>query len=308
MTEKKISTLEDFTEEELRLLKTIRDKNLSAGQIKDLEARLRAPSAKVGDRKNSGDRWKMIDYEVPAELLEGKDHIDILLWGDVHYGSKFCDYNMAKQNLDDSARRGLLIIGMGDLLETATRSSVGSGVYDQQEIVQEQLETMKRWLAPHKDRIIGLLDGNHEERVYKESGLNLTKILCQESGTKYLGAGRLIRIRVGQHVYSLYVTHGSSGATLPYTKIKRCLELRQYIDADLYAMGHVHALDSHSRAVHSVNNRRRTVEEHEHLFVLTGHYLNYFESYAHRKGLIPSKKGSPVIKLYKNEHKIRVSI
>lgn len=256
----------------------------------------------------TNDVWKILNYEVPKELIKGKEHQDILLWGDVHYGSKFCDKDFAKESLDRTIERNVLIIGMGDLLETATRDSIGAGVYEQDDIVQKQLEEMTEWLKPHQDRIIGLLDGNHEYRIYQQSGLDLSKILCKNLDVNYLGAGKLIRIRVGSQTYSLYATHGSSGATLPYTKIKQCLNLQQYIEADCYAMGHVHALDSHSRAVHEVDKRTKQVIEQEKLFVITGHYLNYFGSYAHRKGLIPSKKGSPVLKLYTNEHKIRVSI
>jgi len=256
----------------------------------------------------SADHWKLVNFEFPLSALGDRDHVNILLWGDVHFGSNFCDHKFAKENLDRTDKRGDYIIGMGDYLETATRDSIGAGVYQQDEIVQEQLEIMEQWLKPHSPRIIGLNDGNHEHRIFIRSGLDLTKILARNVGTKYFGAGRLIRARIGNQTYSIYVTHGSSGATLPYTKIKQCLNMQQYIDADLYAMGHVHALDSHSRAVHELDKRTRKVIESEKIFVLTGHYLNYFGSYAHRKGLIPSKKGSPIIKLYANEKKIRVSI
>ena len=273
-----------------------------------LEDKLKKKTNDFNALHKTGDQWSLANYEIPSDYIGNKDHIDILLWGDVHLGSNYCDRTFAKESLDRTMDRGVYIIGMGDLLETATRDSIGAGVYQQDEIVQGQLEEMEEWLKPHKDRIIGLLDGNHEHRLFISSGLNLTKILAKNVGTKYLGAGRLLRIRAGNQTYSVYITHGSSGATLPYTKIKQCLNLQQYIDADCYCMGHVHALDSHSRAVHELDKRTRQVVENEKLFVLSGHYLNYFGSYAHRKGLIPSKKGSPVLKLYTDEKKIRVSI
>jgi len=288
MAKKNNKKIHTPTKEELKLLKTMRDKNLTVKDIKNLESRISGKGGEIQYKSSSEDKWQLIDFVIPEKELEGKDHIDILMWGDVHYGSRQCDFNFAKESLDHTSERGVYIIGMGDLLECATRDSVGSGVYDQSDIIQGQLETMVEWLTPHKDRVIGLLEGNHERRVYDKTGLDLNKLLCKDVGVN--------------------VTHGASGASLPYTKIKQCLSLQQYIDADLYAMGHVHALDTHSRAIHELDKRSKTMAEKEKIFVLTGHYLNYFGSYAHRKGLIPSKKGSPVIKLYTNEHKIRVSI
>lgn len=305
---KKIVSLDDITEEELKLLQNLKKQDIKPKQLQEMINRSRIPVFDKDKILDTSDRWKVLYFKIPDEYLKDKDHADILLWGDVHQGTKFCDEVYAKESLDLTAERGVYIIGMGDLLETAVRDSVGSGVYDQTSIVHEQIEIMTEWLRPHKDRIIGLLSGNHEDRIYDRVGIDVMRIMCKELNVNDLDTGRLICLQVGKQKYSLYVTHGSSGATLPYTKIKQCLALQQYVDADLYAMGHVHAIDSHSRAVHTIDEKTKKIIEYEKIFVITGHYLNYFGSYAHKKGLIPSKKGSPVIKLYKDEHKIRVSI
>lgn len=257
---------------------------------------------------DTSDRWEIVKYKIPDKALKGKDHIDILFWGDIHYGSKFCDEVLAKNNLDMTKERGVYIIGMGDLAETALRDSVGAGIYESTSIVHRQLEVLVEWLEPHKDRILGLLLGNHEKRIYDRVGIDINKMLCSELGVNDLEKGRLILLQVGKQNYSLYVTHGSSGATKSHTKILGCFGLQQYIEADLYAMGHVHALDSHCRAVHAIDPDTHKLVEKERVFVLTGHTLNYFGSYAQEKNLVPSRKGNPIVKFYTKEHKIRVSI
>ena len=192
------------------------------------------------------------------------------------------------------------MIGMGDNLETATRNSVGAGIFEQEEIVQEQLEEFAELNRPLADagKILGLHIGNHEERVLNHSGLNLTKTLCKLLNVKYFGIGVLHYLKVGNQNYSLYTCHGRSGSRLPHTKIKACIDLSNMVDAEIYGMGHTHQLSHHVRQFYHINKRSKTVEEFSKHFILTGSYLTHWGSYAQEAAYEMMRTGSPTIKLW----------
>ena len=239
-----------------------------------------------------------------------EDKITIVTMGDEHIGSSFYDEYTHKKNIDWCYKNNAYIILMGDTLETATKDSVGAGVFEQDEMVQEQLEKAERLYKPLADKglILGNHIGNHEARVYNHSGANLSKILSKLLGIKYLGIGAISNIKVGKNSYTIYTTHGHSGSRLPHTKIKSVLDLSNMIDVDIYCMGHLHALDHHVRNMYSFDKKSKGIKEVQKHFVLTGSYLNHWGGYAHVRGLEPAIKGSPKIKLSGLERSIRISL
>lgn len=233
-----------------------------------------------------------------------------VLMGDEHIGSQYYDADTHKSWLEWCYENETPVILMGDELETATKDSVGAGVFEQDEIVQEQLEHAARLYKPLAEEglIYGVHIGNHEARVYKHSGANLSKILAKLLDIPYLGVGAVHYFRVGDQRYTLYTTHGSSGARLPHTKIKSVLDLANMIDVDIYATGHLHSLDHHVRNFYRPDLRNRTIKEAEKHFILTGSFLKHWGSYAHIKGLEPSKVGAVRLKLSGLERRIKVSM
>jgi len=257
-------------------------------------------SLPIDERKNTKVLIKKYDEE----------KITLVCMGDEHIGSQFYDEYTHLKNVEWCYENDAPVILMGDTLETATRDSIGAGVFEQDEIVQEQLEKAERIYRPlaEKGLILGNHIGNHEARVYNYSGANLSKILAKLLKIRYLGVGAISNIRVGDQSYTIYTTHGHSGSRLPHTKIKAVLDLANMIDVEIYAMGHLHALDHHVRNMYVFDKRSKTIKEKQKHFILTGSYLNHWGSYAHISGLEPARKGSPKIKLGGLEHRIRVSL
>lgn len=239
------------------------------------------------------------------------DKITIILQGDEHIGSKYFDEDFHKRVIEWMYKTpNVYMIGMGDNLETATRDSVGAGVFEQDEVVQEQLEKYVNLHQPLADegKIIGLHRGNHEERVYKHSGLDLTKIICRLLKVKDFGIGVAHYIKVGNQSYTGYTTHGHSGARMPHTKIKTCIDLANMIDVEFYGMGHLHQLSHHVRQFYKVDKQKNVVNEETKHFLLTGSFLTHWGSYAHEAGYEMMRKGSPKLKLSGKEHQLRVSL
>jgi len=234
----------------------------------------------------------------------------ILPLSDVHWGSPECNVPLFMDNMEWAFdNKHVYLILNGDLLEASTRTSVGSGVYEQKETAGKQLEEMLAILQPFAEekRILGITNGNHEDRIYNMSGVDITRIMADRLDVPYFKNGGFFKINVGKQNYHMYVTHGSSGALLPYTKIKKTLDFARFINVDIYANGHVHDAQVHTQEYMSINNRSNSVDKQMRYFILTGHYLNY-EGYAQAKGMVPAKQGTPKIKLHGDKRMIRVSI
>lgn len=238
------------------------------------------------------------------------DRVKILLMSDEHLGAANYRADIHEKVLESAFDKGWHVLHLGDGIEAATRNSVGAGVYTQEEIIDKQ---MPSWTALYKpfvddDRFIGAHVGNHEIRALNDDGINLMRQMCREIDAKYLGIGKVHYIKVGDQNYTMYTTHGKSGARMPHTKIKSCLDLERVVNTDIYAMGHLHQLSHHVRNFYDVDKRSRTVKQNQKHFILTGSYLDYPNSYAQVAGMEPARMGSPILQLDGNERQIKVSL
>ena len=239
----------------------------------------------------------------------GKNKARVALCGDWHLGANNCDEKALDEFLKMCVKEKIYMIGMGDQLEMASRYSVGSGVYEQ-DAPDSQIEAVVEKLKPLHDAglLIGVHTGNHEERISKAVGINITKLICQSIGTRYLNHSAQHLLQVNKQSYVFFTTHGSSGARLPYTKVKGALDIYRYVDAEVVCMGHTHGLDHMTQLFQMVDKRRKKIDHKVRHAVLTGSYLLYSGSYAEKKNLPPVPIGSPIVTLYGDRHEIRVSL
>lgn len=236
------------------------------------------------------------------------DELSITPIGDVHYGSPECDVKRFLAVLELLKNNDDKIILMGDLLEAASRHSVGAGWVEQKITPQQQLDDLYTWLYPFKDRILLLLDGNHEERIYKHSGIDVSGTLAKMLGVPYGGYACFAYLKVGKQGYTVYAQHGSSGATMPHTKMNSVKKTATHTDADLYLYGHVHELGYDTVAKRYYDTRMKGIRKKYQTFVLTGSMLGYEGGYAERKNMYPSELGFATIKLSGSEKKIKVYV
>lgn len=243
------------------------------------------------------------------KLQKGKDYSEVIFFGDVHYGARECAAEKAKAMLDYCYDHNIYIFLMGDLLESGLKTSVGASVYRQTINPQKQLEDIEEFLKPlaEKDLILGALDGNHEIRIEKATGVNITKLLCRMLDIPYLESACWNLFRVGKQNYTVYTLHGSTGSRFIHTKLKALADISHSFDADLLCMGHVHSLADTAQLVQQVNMRNKTVEERRKHLLLTGSYLEYEKSYVQERGYPLSKLGSPKVKFLKDKKKLYIS-
>ena len=245
--------------------------------------------------------------KVKLDLKRGEDYAELMFIGDAHFGSPQFDKPRFLAMLDYCLENELYVILMGDLLETATRYSVGAGVYEQTDSSDDQFQTMCDWLKPLADKglIIGSHTGNHEERIYKETGFNIMKAMCRQLGVKYLGDACWTRLTVGGETYNLYTMHGRTGSRFDGTALLALERISTSFFADLVAMGHAHKLITSSVIIQRVVNGM--VREFKKYLLITGSYLKYDGGYAQVVGLPLSKLGSPKVKFFGTKHDLFIS-
>lgn len=241
------------------------------------------------------------------EVKHSKAYSEVLFIGDAHLGSPQFDQDRFLRMLDYAKAHAIYVFLMGDLMEAATRTSVGAGVYEQKLSANSQFEQMAEWLKPLADHnlLLGTHRGNHEARIYEMAGFDASKALARELHIPYLGDACWSSFRVGKETYSLYTLHGRSGARFDGTALLAIERISVSFNADLVAMGHMHKCIS-SSVISQRTSKGRVFEFKKHLLI-TGHYLKYDGGYAQTLGLPMGKLGSPKVKFFAEKRDIHTS-
>lgn len=240
--------------------------------------------------------------------------IEIHPLSDLHIGDAECDYKaiLAKIEYIKNTPNAYCILD-GDLMDTAIASSIGD-TYAANIQPMEQLKRCVEIFEPIKDKILAVLPGNHENRVYKSDGIDTTELMCSQLGiyAKYSPTTALLFVRFGKNekhrkggkqLYTIYVTHGSGGGRREGGKVNRLADLASIVDADIYIHGHTHLPLVFKEAFFRVNGGNSSVALVDKLFVNTAASLNY-GGYGDKAGFKPASKTSPVIYLDGNKHEM----
>jgi hypothetical protein len=192
-------------------------------------------------------------------------------------------------------------------MDTAIASSIGD-TYAANLMPMEQLNHCVKIFEPIKDKILAVLPGNHENRVYKSDGVDITEIMCAQLGIpeRYSPTTALLFVRFGKgfhnrrQLYTIYCTHGSGGGRREGGKVNRLADLAAIVDADIYVHAHTHLPVIFRESFFRVSGANSSVAPAEKLFINAAASLNY-GGYGDKAGFKPASKRSPVI--YLNGHK-----
>lgn len=242
---------------------------------------------------------KAIRCDLPyAEVIE------IHPMADLHIGDPQSDFKSILERIEHIKKTpNAYCILDGDLMDTAIASSIGD-TYSANLQPMEQLKQCVKIFEPIKDKILGVLPGNHEGRVYKTDGLDITELMCSQLGIpeKYSPTTALLFIRFGNtsrnrpQLYTAYVTHGSGGGRREGGKVNRLADLAAIVDADIYIHAHTHLPLVFKESFFRVSGGNSSVALVDKLFVNTAASLNY-GGYGDKQGYKPASKSSPVIYL-----------
>jgi len=250
------------------------------------------------------------------QLNEDLEKCYILPISDIHYGTPYCDINKLERYLDWALKReDVWFLLNGDLIDCATISSVGD-VYGQKYNPQEQLDFILQFLAPFKDRIIAMTTGNHEHRVYRDTGIDISKIISDTLEIPYEPEGIVLKIHIGkdrnrksrQVPYLIYMTHGWSNARTSGAKLNTLESLSNIVvNADIYISSHTHKLMTTPDLIYYIDDKNNKVIEKKRYYVNSGSYQVY-GGYAQFKGYRPVKLGTARIRLDGKRKDVHISI
>lgn len=169
--------------------------------------------------------------------------------GDLHYGNPLCSlkhFNRTLkfvQNNDD-----VYVVLTGDLCESAIIGSKGD-VYHQTVTPEMQRDDVIEFLTPIKDKILGMVTGNHEQRI-KE--IDISKDIAKALNVPYRPEGMLLKISFGDnnngtkgkpYTYWGYFSHGYGGARTKSAKAVKVERVATWIHADFYILSHDHVVN-----------------------------------------------------------------
>jgi predicted phosphodiesterase len=249
---------------------------------------------------------------VRADYPTDWPHANVYTLADLHIGDAHCDESevLARVKAVQDDPYGLCVLN-GDLMNTALRNSV-SDVYGEVLSPMQQITYLVNMLRPIAGKIIGVTAGNHENRVYKSDGIDVTRLVCRELGIeeKYAPEGVLIFLRFGtkanpQHVkegrnprqwYTIYATHGSGGGRKEGAKAIRLADMNAMVDADIFVHSHVHLGMIMKESYFRIDSSNCVAKPVDKLFICTGAALKY-GGYGQAQEFKPASMANPVIHL-----------
>lgn len=227
-----------------------------------------------------------------------KGNLEIALLFDVHYGhsahrhDKFLSYiKWIKDTPNVYA-----IIG-GDLMENAIDDGRGM-TYDQDKNPSTQLNDMMRLLAPIAHKILFATPGNHEERTFKKTGIDVMKVMAERLNVPYFSGAVIASLVANGHKWTMYAFHGHGNSQTKGGKMNMASKARKFTGTvHFFVSGHVHdrVCESETSIIEDpVNCRLNYLQQWT---VIAPSFLGWENTYAYRAGYPPPAHGGVAIEL-----------
>ena len=243
-----------------------------------------------------------------------KEAVTIIPLSDLHVGHPQARLNKLKEVLEHiRTTPNCYTVLIGDLAETATKSSKGDAYTTWSP--QKELEWLIDEFKPIKDKILGVVPGNHEWRIWREDGTDIVKLFSLALGLPngcYAQDSLIVRVNVGERPngkpipYLLYLHHGAGGGKTT-GKWQRARELHGLIEnADVYCSGHVHDPAAFPSVRRWVDTRHGKLIEGVYWNVVNSSWIPDAE-YGERFGLPPGLTHTWEITLDGHKRAIKIS-
>lgn len=259
----------------------------------------------------------MILHEIRTEHRGRSNTFSLVPLGDIHFGSRGCHVRKLKKAIEwIRANPTSYWVGMGDYFEAVKHNDKR---FDPESIAPKYaarpdrmtdmaVEDLCDMLHPIRSQCIGLLTGNHEEKVRLRDGHDLHYRLTHRLGAKDLGYDALLRWtfarradRGGNHpsrVLWVFASHGSIAGRSDGGIVTRMGNLCMNVDADLYLLGHGHrTIWFQKTTLRAPQSGAMHLEGRVRSFAMTGTYRRTYtegtRDYGEKAHFPPSQIGSP---------------
>lgn len=228
--------------------------------------------------------------------LEENNNIQIYVLSDMHIGDANADLPTLNKIIEHIKNTpNMYVILLGDILNTALKTSK-SDIYSETLNVMDAQKLALQLLLPIKDKILAMTPGNHENRVWKEVGVDLSLWLAEklEVQDRYRNNNIALTIQFGSDVngnpfrLNIFGQHGAYGGGRRLGAAMNALEDLDGIvgNADIYIRAHTHQPIQGSRNIFLFDDKGNMHRRTKYYFNSPS-VLNY-GGYAAEKGYKPT--------------------
>ena len=122
--------------------------------------------------------------------------------------------------------------------------------------------------------------------------------LAKWLGVPYLGYQGYFILDVGEHTYTMWSSHGGSGATTDGGRITAAQKAHLVADADIYLSAHVHEPIYKPKAKFYFDKKEQRIVKKTMHYCICGSFLDYFGSYGEMKAYAPTRSKPIRLNLY----------
>jgi len=217
---------------------------------------------------------------------------------DVHIGATTHDAPLFAKHLAWLRRTPYVLTwNGGDLIENASKLSVGTGVYAQTLNPQDQMVRAVEQVNAVAHKMLFALPGNHEERT-NVTGMNPAELLAMMLGVPCFPDYAMCYLRWRGNTFRLLAHHGSGAAT---TAGAQRMAARKDISwarpFDLFWTGHLHNPLVDVLFQTDRDDQTGLLVERNALVVISPSYLGFFGTYGATKRYHPGTRGLAVVTL-----------
>lgn len=252
-----------------------------------------------------------------------KDFYNIYFMGDWHLGAKLCDETLLEKDIErvrkDKRAIVFLMGDLGDFISTRDKRFDAGQIAEwiaPDDIVGSQIQRIDGLLKPIADKVVGVLDGNHEHSIKRDFSLRVKRQLIErayERGGAWrdLSYSSLVRLAfdwkrkggVQRDGITLYLHHGFGGGKT-MSEAAHYLPYFAAFECDWIVFGHTHKRYAGDAVRHRINNRGELIEKRL-LWGRSGTYLrsivkdpNGGYGYAEMAGFLPTWRGCLSVRYY----------
>lgn len=182
---------------------------------------------------------------------------------------------------------------------------------------EQALHVFAELLDICKDKVIAVINGNHEERTKRRVGVDLLSVLCKERNITYSQDIAVIDIQVGTHArirgskriqYTIVCGHGYTAARTIGGKITANGRLVDVVvNGDIYLTAHTHQPSIVKISRLEADTRNKKIMEREAFLITVPSWVGY-EHYAAKKFMHPSAGGHIEIMLSGLKKNVQITV
>lgn len=260
---------------------------------------------------------KIIRVDLNKESGRIVKEATIIPIADVHIGDRLSNLKLLKEVLERIKKEpDTYTIINGDFCNIALKNSK-SDVYNEGLSPMEQVLEATELLEGIKSKILVITTGNHEQRIEKETNIDVTRLIAKQLGIedRYADGWWYLYLTLGKNEKGREITYGITGfhgfggnGRKSGGKINKLEDMSQVVIADLYVMSHTHKPITTKSCIYIPYYQSKALSKQEMYYLMTNSFLESDGGYAEKMGFPPSNTSITEAKLNGEKKKVKIII